>query len=202
LNVSPDLVVKLDADVSMEPDYFERLLEAFADDVKLGMASGAELVEENGVWVKRHQARETVVWGPVRAYRTDCLPDVLPLEERMGWDAIDEFKANVRGWRTCTLHDIEYRHHRREGERDGARVRFWTTEGSAAYFMGYRPSYLFFRSLFRASQEPAALAMLAGYAAAAIKREDRLSDPEAVEYLRSQQRLRTIWLRGREVRGL
>jgi poly-beta-1,6-N-acetyl-D-glucosamine synthase len=202
LDVSADVVVKLDADVSMAPDYFEKLLAVFADDPKLGMASGAELVEEDGVWVKRHQARATVVWGPVRAYRKSCLPDVLPLEERMGWDGIDELKATVRGWRTGTLHEIEYRHHRREGHRDGARVRFWSTEGSAAYFMGYRPSYLCLRSLFRALHEPAALAMLAGYASAAVKRGDRLSDPAAVEYLRSEQRLRKLWLRSREVRGL
>ncbi len=201
LDVSPDVVVKLDADVSMAPDYFERLLAAFGSDPKLGMASGAELVEQDGVWTTRHQARASVVWGPARAYRLSCLLDVLPLEERMGWDAIDEFKANVSGWRTGTLHGLEYRHHRLEGERDGARLRFWSTEGSAAFFMGYRPSYLVCRSLFRALREPAALAMLTGYAAAAIRREDRLNDRSAVEYLRSQQRLRTLWLRSREVRG-
>jgi poly-beta-1,6-N-acetyl-D-glucosamine synthase len=201
LDVSPDVVVKLDADVSMAPAYFERLLAAFGSDPKLGMASGAELVEEDGVWTMRHQARASVVWGPARAYRLSCLLDVLPLEERMGWDAIDEFKANVRGWRTGTLHGLEYRHHRLEGERDGARLRFWATEGSAAFFMGYRPSYLVCRSLFRALREPTALAMLTGYVGAAIRREDRLSDQSAVEYLRSQQRLRTLWLRSREVRG-
>ena len=55
-------------------------------------------------------------------------------------------------------------------------MRFWSTEGSAAFFMGYRPSYLVCRSLFRALREPAALAMLTGYAGAAIRREDRLND--------------------------
>ncbi len=37
-----------------------------------------------------------------------------------GWDGIDEFKANARGWRTMTFEDLPFRHHRREGERDGA----------------------------------------------------------------------------------
>jgi len=202
LDVSSDVVVKLDADVTMAADYFERQLVAFARDAKLGMASGAEFVEQNGVWAARHQARQSVVWGPARAYRWDCLLDVLPLEERMGWDAIDEFKANVRGWRTGVLHDLEYHHHRPEGERDGARLRFWSTEGNAAFFMGYRPSYLLARALYRARHEPAALAMLAGYTRAAMRREDRLSDRSAVDYLRSQQRLRTLLLRSREVRGV
>src|SRR5437867_614414 len=45
-----DVVIKLDADVSFAPHYFERLLEHFAADPGLGMASGScwELVD--GEW--------------------------------------------------------------------------------------------------------------------------------------------------------
>ena len=39
----PDVVVNVDADVSFEPDYFERLLDAFAADPALGIASGSVL---------------------------------------------------------------------------------------------------------------------------------------------------------------
>ena len=46
--------------------------------------------------------------------------DVLPLEHRMGWDGVDEFRANARGWKTRTFKEFAFRHHRREGERDGA----------------------------------------------------------------------------------
>ena len=45
----------------------------------------------------------STVWGATRAYRWECLQRVLPLEERLGWDGIDEFKANALGWRTETL---------------------------------------------------------------------------------------------------
>ena len=41
LDVEPDVVVNVDADVTMEPDYFERLLEAFERDPSLGIASGS-----------------------------------------------------------------------------------------------------------------------------------------------------------------
>ena len=36
----PDILFKLDADVSFEPDFFERLLDAFAEDPHLGIAGG------------------------------------------------------------------------------------------------------------------------------------------------------------------
>lgn len=197
----PDVVVKLDADTSFEPDVFERLLGEFSADPRLGMASGSEFVEEAGRWRRRHQARESVVWGPMRAYRRDCLSDVLPLAERMGWDGIDEFKANAKGWRTRTIHEIPYRHHRREGDRDGSRIRVWAAEGEIAYHVHYRPSYLIGRALFRAKDEPAALAMIPAYLKSALTGQCRLDDEAAIAYLRSQQRIRHFRVRFREVRG-
>ena len=114
----PDVVVKVDADISFEPDYFERLLARFAADPALGIASGSAFELERRV-ARRH-VTGTTVWGASRAYRWDCLQDVLPLEERMAWDGVDEFKANARGWHTTTFEDLPFRHHRPEGERDGA----------------------------------------------------------------------------------
>jgi poly-beta-1,6-N-acetyl-D-glucosamine synthase len=201
LDNEPDVVVKLDADLSMERDYFERLLAAFAADPRLGIASGSAYEESEGAWRQRHMTR-TSVWGACRAYRLACLRDVLPLEERMGWDSIDEFRANVRGWSTRTLLDLPFRHHRREGERDGARRRAWETQGRLAHYLGYRPWYLVLRALYRSVREPAALGMLFGYAAAAIQGEPRCSDAEARAYLRRQQALRRLPLRIGETLGL
>ena len=94
-----EVIVKLDADVSFEADYFERLLASFAEDTRLGIASGTCLEEQGGVWLERRVTADHV-WGACRAYRAACLHEVSPLEERMGWDGIDVLKANARGWRT------------------------------------------------------------------------------------------------------
>ena len=48
LSCAHDVVVKLDADVSFEPDYFERLTAAFEEDERLGMASGICLRARSG----------------------------------------------------------------------------------------------------------------------------------------------------------
>src|SRR5919106_6751886 len=53
LDLDPDVVVNVDADVTMEPDYFERLLDAFAGDPALGMASGSAWELADGVWRQR-----------------------------------------------------------------------------------------------------------------------------------------------------
>ena len=122
LGKRPDVLVKLDADTSFGPEYFERLLAEFAADPELGMASGTCHELDGGEWRERHVTGSTV-WGASRCYRRECLEDVLPLEKRMGWDGVDEFRANARGWKTRTFKDLPFRHHRREGERDGARHR-------------------------------------------------------------------------------
>ncbi len=85
----------------------------------------------------------------------------------MGWDGIDEMKASARGWHTHALTDLPFKHHRVEGQRDGSRRRARIAQGRAAHYIGYRPSYLVLRSLHHARREPAALAMMWGYADAA-----------------------------------
>jgi biofilm PGA synthesis N-glycosyltransferase PgaC len=200
LDEPPDIVVNVDADVSMDRQYFEQLLEAFARDPRLGIASGSGWERRGAQWRQRHLTGSTV-WGATRAYRWACLQDVLPLEERLGWDGIDEFKANARGWRTATLTDLPFRHHRAEGHRDGGRHRVRAEHGRAAHYMGYRFSYLILRALFHAPREPAALAMIAGYSSAALRRQQRCPDAAARAYVRRQQSLRLLPLRAREVLG-
>jgi poly-beta-1,6-N-acetyl-D-glucosamine synthase len=196
----PDVVVNIDADVSVQPDFFERLLAAFAQDPTLGIASGTCNELEHGVWKERHVTGSTV-WGATRAYRWECLQQVLPLEERLGWDGIDEFKANALGWRTETLKDLPFRHHRREGERDGGQFRARAAQGRSAWYMGYRPWYLVLRALHNARRDRAALGLVWGYAAGALSRDERIADPAARAYLRRQQSIRHLRTRLREANG-
>jgi len=196
----PDIVVKLDADISIDRLYFERLLAAFAADPALGIASGTAYELERGVWRERHMTGSTV-WGAARAYRWDCLQAILPLEARMGWDGIDALKANMNGWQTRTLVDLPFRHHRLEGERDGARRHAWAAQGRAAYYMGYRGSYLVLRAFRYVPREPAALAMIGAYVRAALAREPRCPDATVRRYLRGQQRARNLPLRMLEALG-
>ena len=193
LDASPSVIVKLDADTTMDPDHFERLLAAFAAEPRLGIASGTCLELQDGRWEPVAVALGHVR-GAVRAYRRDCLEEVLPLEERVGWDGIDGFKANVRGWTTRMLPELSFYHHRSVGVRDGAPAARWQAQGAAAYYMGYRFTYLLLRSLYRARRQPWALTMSTSYLAAAIRREPRCGDADVRAYVRRKQRLRMLAL--------
>ena len=200
LDLEPDVVVNVDADVTMEPDYFERLLDAFARDLSLGIASGSAWELDAGVWRQRFVTGGTV-WGATRAYRWACLQGVLPLEERHGWDGIDQLKARARGWHTKTFTNLPFRHHRAEGARDGSTWAHWIANGDTAYFMGYRPWYLLTRTLHHLRRDPSAFAMLLGYGSAALRRSPRLDDPRARAVLRTDQSFRNLRHRRREALG-
>jgi poly-beta-1,6-N-acetyl-D-glucosamine synthase len=200
LDTLPDIVVKLDADVSFATDYFERLLSAFSDDPMLGIASGRAEEISNGVWHARHTTGASV-WGAARAYRVRCLEHVRPLEEQMGWDGIDELKAHMHGWKTKTLTDLPFRHHRPEGIRDGSPWRAWSARGRAAHYMGYRAWYLVLRALHHARADASALGMIVGYGTAAVTRQPVCPDRRVRAQLRQEQRLSRLAARRREAIG-
>lgn len=194
----PEIVVNLDADVSMESDHFERLLAEFESDPTLGIASGTCWELEDGSWRPQHVTRGHAR-GAVRAYRRECLRDVLPLVESMAWDSIDELKARVRGWRVRNL-PLPIRHHRPLGRRE-SRLFVWVEEGEMAHFEGYRPSYLTVRAVYQALRDPAALTMLYGYARSVLRRTPRYEDAAVREHLREEQALRRLPQRIREALG-
>jgi glycosyltransferase involved in cell wall biosynthesis len=188
----PDIVVNVDADISMESDYFERLLQEFERDPRLGIASGGGHEQDaNGVWRLRRLAPEQA-WGASRAYRRECLVDVLPLAETIGWDGIDQVKASARGWKTGAIVSIPFKHHRFEGEREGAPRKGWAAQGRASHYMGYRFSYLLLRAAHHARRDRAALALVQGYVGSALRFAPRYPDEAFRSRLRSQQRLRAV----------
>jgi biofilm PGA synthesis N-glycosyltransferase PgaC len=190
-----DVVIKLDADVDFDPDYLEQLVARFAADERLGIASGTCYEQEDGGWVRRSKAEGTV-WGASRAYRSECLADVCALESRMGWDGLDEVRVQLRGFTTETFLDLPFRHNRPEGGREHSMLHHGAALGRASWYMGYRPTFLLLRALYRARRQPADLAMVWGYAAAAARRAPRCPDRDVVAALRSRQRLRVALRRG------
>jgi glycosyltransferase involved in cell wall biosynthesis len=199
LRRAPSIAVKLDADVSFADDYFERLLAEFVSDPGLGIAGGVCLELERGEWRPQHQARSHVR-GATRAYRWECLQDVSPLVERLGWDGIDETTAVLKGWGARNIDDLFFFHHRKLGQRDGAR-RAWEQQGEICWFLGYRFSYVLLKTLFRARKDRMALAMLRGFLAAAWRREPRYEDADVRRYIRAQQSVAQLPRRAREALG-
>lgn len=190
-----DVVVKVDADTSFEPRYFETLISRFAASADLGIAGGSCYELEHGHWTRKRVAG-THPRGASRAYRWPCVQAALTLEPKMGWDGLDEVQADLLGYRTQIFTDIGFRHHRATGGRERDRLRAQSVLGEASWYMGYRPTYLVMRALYRSRHDLLALAMLWGYGRAAVTRTPRCPNGALVSRLREQQRLAAVFARG------
>ena len=195
----PDIVVKLDADVSFSHDFFDRLVSRFEEDARLGIASGLCLELDDGVWTPTYSTRSHAR-GATRAYRRGCFASVSPLEAEVSWDSVDELRARAAGWIVATLPDIPFYHHRKWRTRDG-RMRSWFRYGLMSHRLGYRPSYLLMRAGYRMAQDPAAVALVGGYLVAVARRRARHPDENLRYVLRDEQRLRHVRRRYREALG-
>jgi hypothetical protein len=200
LDRDAEIIVKLDADVSFGPDFFEQIVRAFDADPSLGIAGGTCYEQDAaGEWRPIFATRDHVR-GATRAYRAACFEAVTPLERRMGWDGIDELKAQVAGWDTRSLPDVPFRHHRPLGAREKPWSK-WVGQGDMAHFMGYRFSYLLVRTGYRSLSEPTATGMVWGYLGAVARRKERVADEEVRRHLRKQQSLMALPRRAREALG-
>jgi len=201
LDSGVEIIVKLDADVSFGEDFFKQIVQAFEADPSLGIAGGTCYEQDTaGEWRPTYGGVRDHVRGATRAYRATCFEAVAPLERRMGWDGIDELKAQVAGWNIRTLPDVPFRHHRALGAREGS-WSMWVGQGEIAHFMGYRFGYLLARIGYRSVREPTATAMMWGYLAAVATRKERLTDEDVRRHVRNLQSLTALPRRAREALG-
>jgi len=170
---------KLDADVELPPDYLERLLGRFAAEPDLGIAGGTLLESEGGAW-RPTKVPANHVRGALKLYSRECFAAIGGIEERLGWDTIDETYARMRGFETRSLPELQARHHRPVGTRGGA-LRGRARHGHCAYILRYGFWWVALRSLKVACQRPrglSGLAFLYGYLRAALLRQGRVEDED------------------------
>jgi len=186
-----DFLVKFDADLSFEPDYFERCLGHFHQDSRLGIGGGmiCRPTEEGGWKCESPGDPSFHVRGATKIYRRACWDAIGGLLQAPGWDTVDEFKANMLGWRTRTFPDIPLQHHRYTGTADGT-WRNLVKFGLANYVAGYHPLFMLAKCVRRFSHRPwgaGSVALAWGFAKGYMYRSPRVEDPKLRQYVRQQQ---------------
>jgi glycosyltransferase involved in cell wall biosynthesis len=192
VNEQYDLIVKLDCDLSFEPDYFEKLLKRFDADDRLGIASGVYLEPgTNGTW-NAVSMPGYHAFGASKVVRRRCFEEIGGFAAAPGWDTVDEIKALRRGWRTGHFADLPVRHHKREGSGIG-QLRTSRMHGEIYYTSGGDPLFLIFKILHRLAIAPVVLSALAltyGYVSALIRRRPLLVDRSEARFYRRLLRRR------------
>jgi glycosyltransferase involved in cell wall biosynthesis len=188
-----NFLVNLDGDLSFAPNYFEKCFHHFASNPKLGIAGGTiyNKIEDKLVL---ERVAEFHVRGATKVYRRECWDRLGGMWNGLGWDTIDEVKANIRGWETRSIPDLPLVHYRFTGSGFG---KWWglIKNGQADYIVGYHPVFFgakCIRRLFRAPVLLGSLALAYGWINAHWKRLSRVEDPEIVAFVRSQQLKRLL----------
>lgn len=175
-----DVVAKMDADLRLSPRHVEAVLETLSRDPTVGVAGGfLSFLDDSGT-CRREQHPVDHVRGPNKFYRRECLEQIGPLPEILGWDTIDDVRARMHGWRTTSVEipGGDSVHLRPTGSHDG-QVRAFRRWGRCAWGWGAHPVYVLAGAVFRLRQRPVViggLSYLWGYLWAAVRRPPR-ADP-------------------------
>jgi poly-beta-1,6-N-acetyl-D-glucosamine synthase len=192
-------IVKLDGDLALPPDYFERCFEYFERFPRLGMGGGT-ICNRRGTRLEVENGPRFHVRGATKIYRRGCWEALGGLLQAPGWDTLDEVKANMLGWTTRSFSDLKLIQFRATGTAEG-KWRGQVKDGRADYFSGYHPLFFAAKCLRRVFRKPflvgsagLAYGFLSGYA----KRLPQVEDRSLIRYLRQQQMGRlfgrkTIW---------
>ncbi len=182
-----DFVVKLDCDLDLPPDYFERLMARFHLDDRLGIASGVYLEQKQDRWsLVRMPAYHAA--GASKMMRRSCFEDIQGFIPSRGWDTVDEIRAQIAGWKTRHFEDLKFLHLKQEGSGIGVlrtnmmhgEIYYLTGGGAVFFFLKFLDRLVHARPLFLAP-----FAMLLGFLRPLILSRPRLvSRAEAKFYRR------------------
>lgn len=200
LNISNfDFLVKLDADLTLPPRYFEEVSKAFSEDSSIGMCGGFLTEYSAGKWKKASSAKYHLR-GAIKAYRKSCFDQIGGIPYSLIWDGIDEMKAMSLGWNVKIL-DLEVKHHRKRSTIINKGISSSYSAGKQYYKHGYDVFLAFCRSVTYGLRTPPYLltifGFLTGFFSEWFHKTPKAVTPELETFIRKYQynRIKNIFLK-------
>ncbi len=189
-NLDFTVIGNLDGDITFDPDYFEFLMDRFAQDPKLGVA-GTPFMEEGQHYDYRFTNIEHVS-GACQLFRRACFEAIggyLPIEGG-GIDWVAVTTARMKGWKTRTFTERTCMHHRRIGTGNANRIWTWFRQGCKDYALGNHPLWEGFRAFYQMAKRPLLIRgglLMVGYLSAFLKRTRRPISLDLIQFVRKEQ---------------
>lgn len=189
--VSYDALACLDADITFEPDYFEYLLTRLAGDELLGLV-GTPYRDVTSEMYDYRFVRVANVSGACQLFRRACFEEIGGYAVVKGGaiDTIASLTARMKGWKTRTFTGKICLHHREVGTAQAGTLKARFNLGKRDWAVGNHPLWEVFRGLYQMTKRPYVIrgvAVLAGYAAAAMRGGDRPVTAELRAFRRKEQ---------------
>jgi glycosyltransferase involved in cell wall biosynthesis len=181
-----DVIVKLDADVILPPNYFQEIIQEFQRNPTIGIAGGLAMIEQKGEWIFEKIGNKKQVRGPFKAYSKACFEKIGGLKRSIGWDTVDELLAKYYGFEVKVRPDLHLKLQKPTGT-DYKKIHNLKT-GQGFYKMNYG----FFISLIAAAKLAwnkksflAFCSTMKGYFELAINSSEKLVNKEEGKFIRS-----------------
>lgn len=187
-------VGNLDADITLPPAYYERIVDQFEHDPRLGIAGGIVYTKWREGFVTGDSAPDSVA-GAIQLFRRECFEQIggyLPLR-RGGIDAAAEIMARMNGWAVRKYLECVVHENRRTGSGDGGALTACFKMGIRFHALGYSTTFYLVRSIYKMTESPVvigSLAALAGFVYARLMRYPPSLPSHVVSYLRAEQMLK------------
>lgn len=186
-----DYIGHLDADISLDEDYYEKLLGIFCTRKTLGLAGGF-LYEPDGNGFSPHDYNNIhSIIGAVQLFRRGCYEAIgafLPLKYG-GEDWYAEIRARMLGWEVQAFPEYKVYHHKVSRSVRGV-FQEKKREGLMDYSLGSHPVFEMLKCLSRMRQKPyitAGFVRWLGFLLGYMKRSKRQVTDDFVKYLRREQ---------------
>jgi len=181
-----DFIVKLDADIILPENYFEKISELIYSDPRAGILGGFAYEQDSkGVWKLNHPMNKDHVRGAFKSYTKQCFKTIGGLKNSIGWDTVDELLAQYNDFKVITDDTLKIKHLRPLGASYNKQARY--LQGEAMYRMRYGYFISFIASLkiaFKRKKTILFIDTLKGYSKANKKNLPFLVSKKEGEFIR------------------
>jgi glycosyltransferase involved in cell wall biosynthesis len=196
-----DFIGNVDADISLEPSYFEELISHFRLHPDLGLAGGFVYENSGGEYRSLRINDVRNVGHAAQLVRRECYEAIgrYAVLKYGGEDWYAQTNARMKGWHVEALPQLKIFHHRHTSG-GGSPLRNAFRLGQLDYSFGSDPLFEICKCLRRIPERPFfghTLARLAGFVWPYICRESRAVPDDFASFLRREQKERVSQLPNR-----
>ncbi|MBU0490147.1 MAG: glycosyltransferase family 2 protein [Bacteroidetes bacterium] len=151
-DVDYDYVSKIDADLTLPSDYFEKVIQEFTKNPLLGLCGGTIVVRNAKGKLIAEKTASHHVRGALKFYKKECFSDIGGLMKKYFWDGTDEMMAMYKGWQIKII-PSQVLHHRPTSTETNKGLRAAGRSGKQYYRDGFGLTLAFLKSFIYAIRQ-------------------------------------------------